>query len=1046
MKMNQLLKLILLTLTLTSVGLARRSPHGQACVPPPSDLVAWWPGDGNTLDYQGDSNGTLQNGATFAPGKVAEAFAFNGVNQFVQTSNASNLNFDRTNSFSMDAWIRTSETTHNGFIASKQQNSFPFRGYVLIVDNGEGPACVVSNPPAPGAGQLAAALEGAVSNACPADHAIAIHGTTHLNDGQWHHVAMTYDGSSSAAGLKLYVDGALETTLVEQDNLGTASILNSVPFTIGSRENGGVPFNGDIDEVEVFNRALSAAEIQAIFNAGSAGQCKPPLVIQPTSLPDGAVGLAYSQTITAGAGTGPYTFTVSNGSLPTGLSLSSGGVISGTPQTTGSFNFTVQARDANNTTAQRAYSMSIVPGCIAPPSNLVGWYPGDGNAVDIQTGNNGSLQGGATFAPGKVAQAFSFNGTSAYVQAPAVSAQDPTTAGSMDAWVFFNQVPSAAGHPMEIIAKGGNGTDFEIGTDTDNKFKFYIAAGTNVVSTTVAQAGVWYHVAATWDSTVGLKIYVNGQLENTNSAHVTRGQSNIPLQIGNHPVFGPRLFNGLIDEAQLFSRALTPSEVQDIFNAGIAGQCKSPSPNFCGVISGQITDAQGPLQGALVQACEPNDGPCSFNATTDATGNYQITGLPLNTPFDLTVFPPQGSVAVPGELLDRSVQSCNSALTNQDLMLQAPAPPPSGTSIEPHNNGGGGVPTVYWQSPLTLTTTGCPNGTASYIISRGFSIFASGPMTETPAGSGTFTASVPALFPAHGAATVSMTIDCGGGTTTIGFDLYIDPSGTVRDSHGTPISGATVTLLRSDTAGGPFTVVPDGSAVMSPGNRHNPDMTDADGHFGWDVLSGFYKVRAENAGCNGIVETDVLQIPPPVTDLVLTLTCPTQLTSAVSRKTHGAAGDFTVSLPLTGNPGIECRSGGADGSHTLVFNFLNNIVSGNATVTNGIGSVSGNPTFAGSNMTVNLTGVANVQTVTLTLSNVTDDFGQVVPDTSISAGFLLGDTTGNGIVNSSDVSETKLQSGQALSSSNFREDVTVSGSINASDVSTVKSKSGTSLP
>ena len=336
-----------------------------------------------------------------------------------------------------------------------------------------------------------------------------------------------------------------------------------------------------------------------------------------------------------------------------------------------------------------------------------------------------------------------------------------------------------------------------------------------------------------------MRIYVNGQLENTNGIN-HRNQSGQPFTIGADPVFGPRFFNGLIDEAQVFDRALTASEIQAIFNAGIAGKCKSPSPNFCGVISGKITDAQGPLAGALVQACEPNNGPCSFNATTDASGNYQITGLPVSTPFDLTIFPPQGSVDVPGELLNRSVTECGTPLSNQNAMLQAPAPPSSGTSIEPHGNGGGGVPVVYWQSPLTLTTTGCPFGTASYIISRGFSVFASGPMTETSTGSGTFTASVPALFPAHGAATVSMSIDCGGRRHHHNRLRSLHRSERhIRDSHGAPISGAIVTLLRSDTAMGPFDIVPDGSAVMSPGNRHNPDMTDADGHFGWDVLAGF---------------------------------------------------------------------------------------------------------------------------------------------------------------------------------------------------------------
>jgi hypothetical protein len=61
-------------------------------------------------------------------------------------------------------------------------------------------------------------------------------------------------------------------------------------------------------------------------------------------------------------------------------------------------------------------------------------------------------------------------------------------------------------------------------------------------------------------------------------------------------------------------------------------------------------------------------------------------------------------------------------------------------------------------------------------------------------------------------------------------------------------------------------------------------------------------------------------------------------------------------------------------------------------------------------------------------------------------GVLLGDTTGNGTVNATDVSETKSKSGQSVNASNFRDDVTVSGNINSTDVSTVKSKSGTALP
>jgi Dockerin type I domain len=168
--------------------------------------------------------------------------------------------------------------------------------------------------------------------------------------------------------------------------------------------------------------------------------------------------------------------------------------------------------------------------------------------------------------------------------------------------------------------------------------------------------------------------------------------------------------------------------------------------------------------------------------------------------------------------------------------------------------------------------------------------------------------------------------------------------------------------------------------------------------------------------------------------------------SAFSRKTHGAAGTFDVPLPLSGNVGIECRSGGAGGNHTFVFTFTNNVVSGNAAVTSGTGTVSGPPTFSGNTMTVNLTGVSDVQQITVTLSNVTDCFGSVLPDTPVSAGMLIGDTTGNRTVNASDVAQVKGQVGVPVSTSNFREDVTVNGSINASDVSLVKLNVGHSVP
>lgn len=116
----------------------------------------------------------------------------------------------------------------------------------------------------------------------------------------------------------------------------------------------------------------------------------------------------------------------------------------------------------------------------------------------------------------------------------------------------------------------------------------------------------------------------------------------------------------------------------------------------------------------------------------------------------------------------------------------------------------------------------------------------------------------------------------------------------------------------------------------------------------------------------------------------------------------------------------------------------------NASVTVGEGSVSSANGNGTTTVTVNLTGVTNAQRLTVTLSGISD--GTNIGDISVPMGLLIGDTSGNGTVNASDVSLTKLKSGQPIDANNFRSDVTVSGSINASDVSLVKSKSGTALP
>jgi hypothetical protein len=167
------------------------------------------------------------------------------------------------------------------------------------------------------------------------------------------------------------------------------------------------------------------------------------------------------------------------------------------------------------------------------------------------------------------------------------------------------------------------------------------------------------------------------------------------------------------------------------------------------------------------------------------------------------------------------------------------------------------------------------------------------------------------------------------------------------------------------------------------------------------------------------------------------------LSKVASRKTHGSAGVFEVNMPLTGTSGVEPRIGTPAGSHTIVFTFTNPVTGG--TASSSAGTVS-NVTFNGHEMLVNLSGINDAQTVTVTANNVTSSTG-TLPSTGATVAFLQGDVDGNRSVTSSDVSQIKNGSGQGVvDGTSFRNDITANGAINSSDVSLAKSKSGNTLP
>ncbi|MDQ6911333.1 MAG: carboxypeptidase regulatory-like domain-containing protein [Verrucomicrobiota bacterium] len=182
-----------------------------------------------------------------------------------------------------------------------------------------------------------------------------------------------------------------------------------------------------------------------------------------------------------------------------------------------------------------------------------------------------------------------------------------------------------------------------------------------------------------------------------------------------------------------------------------------------------------------------------------------------------------------------------------------------------------------------------------------------------------------------------------------------------------------------------------------------------------------------------------------VQDIIVNAPTPPTLNSVESVKAH-AGTDYGIPLPLTNPPGIECRSGGPNGVHKLVFTFAAPVtVNGTpkAQVTSGTGSVS-NVTVNGNKVSVDLTGVANAQDLTVTLFSVSDQTNTA--DVSVKMGVLLGDVNHTRLVDGNDVSAVQANTRQTLDVNNFIYDVNTTGLIDGNDVSTTQGQTRAFLP
>lgn len=215
---------------------------------------------------------------------------------------------------------------------------------------------------------------------------------------------------------------------------------------------------------------------------------------------------------------------------------------------------------------------SIAPGVMA-------WWPGDGSAIDIVGGNDGTLQNGVTYATGQVLQAFDLNGVNAFVEGNAPGLPQGSNPRSYDAWIFPRRVSGA----NTIFNYGTFATNQRNGMLLVNGRLYFVGENNDVIGNTPIPADEWTHVAITLSGS-SVNLYVNGVLDRSATLpvgpHNTTG-TNWAIGKGFRGPYYPEWFNGLIDEVEVYDRVLSASEIETIFDAGSRGNKPTKLVEIC---------------------------------------------------------------------------------------------------------------------------------------------------------------------------------------------------------------------------------------------------------------------------------------------------------------------------------------------------------------------------------------------------------------------------------------------------------------------------------
>ena len=407
-----------------------------------------------------------------------------------------------------------------------------------------------------------------------------IYGSTNIVDDQWHHLAVVHAANSPLAAVTLYVDGKAETATTPGGN-GINTILDTLSrddFRIGNT------FKGQIDDVLLFDRALTAEQVAALHSAV-------PLAVEVdasglNSEEPGSYLIEYSASNDYGTATASRQVVVRD-AIPPVITLTDGETV---PAKLGEPFTDPGATAIDNVDAE----VSVTSSLDFPSTGLIAHWKLDEDAeatsVNDSSANeiNGTPAGGTTLGQdGKREKAISFDGTDGALSFGDIAAMDSPSSFTFSTW--FNrrtEVATATNHSVNnVLAAQSSATsndNFEVGTE-GSQVEIYIdaGAGTEFDTTVRVEAGIqnetWHHIVLTYDIAdsegKALRLYVDNQLVQAWDQFKAKLDSSdtSPFSLGlarpSDEKWGQ--FDGLQDDTALWDRALSPAEINTLYTDGV---------------------------------------------------------------------------------------------------------------------------------------------------------------------------------------------------------------------------------------------------------------------------------------------------------------------------------------------------------------------------------------------------------------------------------------------------------------------------------------------